>query len=83
MESVDNIISERELDEFINKCGSLVSLALNKSISSVTLFSQLMEDEELKDVLLDINDYSWYDMVIRMTYRYPILHKSKKIKKLT
>lgn len=76
-------IYSRELDQFINKYGAFVGILLNKNISCVTLFSTLMQDEELREVMTEICHYSWYDVVKHMSYRYPILHKSKKIRRVT
>ena len=41
-----------------------------------------MIDDELKDIFVEVADCSWFDLVLHMTKRYPILHKSKKIKKV-
>lgn len=82
MEELDDSIFNKELDEIIDKIGAFCSLLTNKSMSCVSVFSFLLENESIRDTLLEINQVSWYDLVSRMTYRYPILHKSKKIKKI-
>lgn len=82
MENLEDVIYSKEMDMLINKCGSFCGILLSKSISCVTLFSQLLEDEDFKEVVEEIGGCSWFDVVTHMTYRYPVLHKSKKIKKL-
>ena len=75
-------IYEDELDVLINTFGSLTGILLNKNISCVTFFMQLMKDEDLKEVMMDLGGCSWYDVVHYMTLRYPLLHKSKKVKRV-
>lgn len=82
MDEVDDSIFNRELDDIIDKIGSLCSLLENKSMSCVSVFSLLLENEPLREIVLEVNQVSWYDVVTRMAYRYPILHKSKKVKKV-
>lgn len=82
MEKIEDNIYVKELDELVNKYGAFCGILLNKNISCVTMFMQLLEDEELRDAMGDIGNCSWYDLVRHMTFRYPILHKSKKIKKI-
>lgn len=74
-------IHYKEMDNIINKYGSFVSMLLNKNISCVTFFSAIMEDDELKSVLIDVSECDWFDIVKHLSYRYPLLNKSKKIKK--
>lgn len=78
--SPNDIINEQELEEIMNKFGSFLSIVLNKPISSVTVFTLLRKDTHMRDVLLDISDQSWYSIVEYMSYRWPVLNKSKKIK---
>lgn len=82
METSEDILNSKEMDALINKCGSFVSMVLNKNISCVTLFMFLIENEVFRNSVLKIGSCSWYDLVQHMSYRYPILHKSKKIKKI-
>ena len=82
MNSSDSDLHAKELDIFINRFGSFCGILLNKNISCVTFFSQLLEDEDLRKGMEKISGYTWFDLVKHMTYRYPILHKSKKIKKI-
>lgn len=70
----------KELDQIVNKYGSFISILLNKNISCVSFFSQLLKDDDLRIGLEKISNFTWFELVTYMTYRYPILHKSKKIK---
>ncbi len=81
LEEFENDIHAKELDLTVTKYGSFVGMLLNKNISCVTLFSYLLKDKELKNLLVGISDRDWFDVVKHMSYRYPILCKSKKIKK--
>lgn len=75
-----NIINQ-ELEDTINKFGSFITLITNKPVSCVTLFLLINKYPSLKNVLLSLTDASWYSIVEYMAYRYPVLNKSKKIKK--
>lgn len=81
LEEFESDIHAKELDLTITKYGSFVGMLLNKNISCVTLFSYLLKDENLKTLVVKISDRDWFDIVKHMSYRYPILYKSKKIKK--
>lgn len=70
-----------ELEDCINKFGSFMTLVTNKSISCVTLFILINQSPHLKKILLELTDASWYSIVEYMAHRYPVLNKSKKIKK--
>lgn len=78
--SAREIVGRKELDEIINQFGSLISILTNKPISCVSLFVLITSNEDLKDVILDISDVSWYSLVEHLAFRYPLLNKSKKIK---
>lgn len=82
MDSIEDSIFNKEMDEIVDRIGSLCNLLMNKSMSCVLMFSLLLEDEKLRNLVLEVNQVSWYDIVNHMSYRYPILHKSKKIKKI-
>lgn len=73
-------ISFYELEETINKFGSLLTLITNKPISCVTMFILIQRSPELKRLLVDMTDNTWYSIVEYLAYRYPVLNKSKKIK---
>jgi|TARA_R110000803_G_scaffold179861_3_gene242250 hypothetical protein len=79
---LEDDIYTRELDDLVNKYGAFCGILLNKNISCVTFFSQLLHDEKLRNSMASIGHCSWFDLVKHMTYRYPILHKSKKINKI-
>lgn len=72
-------LSILEMEDNINKFGSLMSLLTNKPISCVTLFSLLQKDEELKQILTSITDCNFYENVRYMAHRWLVLNKSKKI----
>ena len=74
------IIFDTELEDLVNKFGSLLTMMTNKPISCVTFFLLLQKNNDLKDVLVELSDTSWYDIVEYLAYRYPVLNKSKKIK---
>lgn len=74
-------IVNRELEEVINRFGSLITLATNKPISCVTFFIIIQKHPELKEALIELSETTWYSIVEYMAYRYPVLNKSKKIKK--
>lgn len=73
-------ISHDELDEVINKFGSLITLLTNKPISCVTLFLLIQKHPEFRDILIDMGETSWYSIVEHLAWRYPVLNKSKKIR---
>jgi hypothetical protein len=74
-------IINQELEDTINKFGSFITLISNKPISCVSLFILINKSPELKILLLKLTDTSWYSVVEYMAHRYPVLNKSKKIKK--
>ena len=76
---IDHIYN-REIEHAINQIGSLVSIVANKPISCITFFTILRKETGLQQILIDMTDSSWYDIVSYMGYRWPILNKSKKIK---
>lgn len=78
--SPNEIINNIELEETINKFGAWVSIITNKPLSCVSLFSMLRKDENLRALLLELTDQSWYSIVSYMSHRWPVLNKSKKIK---
>lgn len=80
MPCAHNTMSTDELEETINRFGSFVTLLTNKPVSCVTLFLILQKHPELKEILVDMTDLSWYSIVEYMAHRYPVLNKSKKIR---
>ena len=74
------ILNNSELEETVNKFGSWVSIITNKPISCISLFFLLRKDDDLRNLLLHLTDQSWYAIVEYMSYRWPVLNKSKKIK---
>lgn len=74
-------IINQELEEIINKFGSFATIATNKPLSCVTLFSLIQKYPEMRRIIVDLSETSWYSIVEYMAYRYPALNKSKKIKK--
>ena len=78
--SAAEILNNKELEEIINQYGSLLSILTNKHISCVTFFLFLLKNTELQSILIEISDASWFEIVTYMSYRYPVLNKSKKIK---
>ena len=74
-------IVTQELEDLINKFGSLITLITNKPVSCVTMFIVIQKNPELKKSLVELSETSWYSIVEYMAYRYPVLNKSKKIKK--
>jgi hypothetical protein len=73
-------ISNEELEETVNKFGSFITLMTNKPVSCVTMFLLIQKHKDLREMLIDISDSSWYSIVEYMAHRYPVLNKSKKIK---
>lgn len=73
-------LSMFELEENINKFGALLTLIFNKPISCVSMFILIRKHPELRDLLINMTDTSWYSIVEYLAYRYPVLNKSKKIK---
>jgi hypothetical protein len=75
-----DVVHKNEIEEAVNKVGSFLSIIMNKPISCVTFFTVLRKEIHLQQVLVDLTDSSWYDIVEYMSYRWPVLNKSKKIK---
>lgn len=71
----------QELEEAVNKFGSLITIITNKPVSCVTMFIVLQKHPELKDILVEMSETSWYSVVEYLAYRYPVLNKTKKIKR--
>ncbi len=82
MNNLEDMIYAKEMDLLVNKFGSLCGILMNKNISCVTFFTQLLKDEEFRTVMAEMGNCTWFDVVRYMSYRYPLLHKSKKIKKI-
>ncbi len=78
--SADQIISQRELEESVNKYGSLCTLLTNKPISCITFFIILMENPILREYLIEDSAVTWYELADYLAGRYPVLNKSKKIR---
>lgn len=74
-------IINQELEDIINKFGGFITLITNKPVSCVTLFLLINKHQQLKEMILQMTDASWYSIVEYMAHRYPVLNKSKKIKK--
>ena len=74
------IINSQEIDEIINKLGSFIAITSNKPVSCVTMFLTIVKTPVLKDILEELTQSTWYEIVAHLGYRYPILTKSKKIK---
>jgi ureidoglycolate hydrolase len=70
----------RELEETVNKFGSLITLFSNKPVSCVTMFIIIQKHPVLQQALIDLSETSWYDVVEYLAHRYPVLNKTKKIK---
>jgi hypothetical protein len=77
----NTFLINQELEDLINKFGSLVTIVTNKPISCVTLFLTIQKHQQLQNALVEMSETSWYSIVEYMAYRYPSLNKSKKIKK--
>ncbi len=75
-----DVMYNKEIEEAINKVGSMLSIIMNKPISCITFFTVLQKEQSLQHILVDMTDSSWYDIVAYMAYRWPVLNKSKKIK---
>ena len=73
-------ISQEEMEETINKFGSLITLITNKPVSCVTMFLMVQKHPELRDILVEMADTTWYSVVEYLAHRYPVLNKSKKVK---
>jgi hypothetical protein len=71
----------QELEETINKFGSFITIMTNKPVSCVTMFIIIQKYPELRDVLVTLTETTWYSVVEYMAHRYPVLNKTKKIKK--
>ena len=72
-------ISEDEFELQILKFGSFLGMLNDKHMSCVTVFITIFHDEFMRELLKHQLDCEWYDIVHYMTFRYPILHKSKKV----
>ena len=77
----NTFLINQELEDLINKIGSLVTIVSNKPISCVTLFLTIQKHPQLQNALIEMSETSWYSIIEYMAYRYPSLNKSKKIKK--
>jgi hypothetical protein len=74
-------LMSQELEDLINKFGSFITIVTNKPVSCVTLFILIQKYPELRNSLIAMSETSWYSVVEYLAYRYPVLNKSKKIKR--
>lgn len=77
----NSFIVNQELEELVNKFGSFITLVTNKPVSCVTMFILINKYPELRNAMIDMSETTWYSLVEYMAHRYPVLNKSKKIKK--
>ena len=77
MDSEDH--SDLQFEETLLKLMSFVSIALNKNVSPVAFFILLLKQDDLRVLCCNTLDMSFYTLVNKMTFLYPILHKSRKI----
>lgn len=75
-----DIVYNQEIEDVVNKVGALLSIIMNKPISCITFFTILQKETILQNIIIDMTDSSWYEVVSYMAYRWPVLNKSKKIK---
>jgi len=76
----NTFITNRELEDTINKFGSLVTLVTNKPVSCITFFIFIQKYPELQKTIVENSGVTWYTIVEYLAHRYPVLNKSKKIK---
>lgn len=72
-------ISEDEFECTILRFGSLLGMMHGKHLSCVSVFIELYNNTFMRKIIQDQLDCEWYEIVKYMTFRYPVLHKSKKI----
>jgi hypothetical protein len=77
----NSYIVDRELEELVNKFGSFITLVTNKPVSCVTMFILINKYPELRNSMIAMSETTWYSIVEYLAHRYPVLNKSKKIKK--
>jgi hypothetical protein len=72
-------ISDLDIEQRIAKLFSFVSLTHNKQMSPVALMLVLVQDESLRTLFSKYTEMTFFDLVRRMAYIYPVLHKSRKL----
>lgn len=77
--SPTRIIGEGELDDLYIKTCSLVCLLSNKILSPTSIVITLIQNKEMRDIVCEISDISYYEFVQKMSQNYDIVNRSKKI----
>jgi|GEM_PF-1398764 hypothetical protein len=72
-------LGENEIDEHYIKSCSLICLLSNKNLSPTSIIISFIQNQELRKIMCDIMDITYYDFVRKMSYNYDIVNRSKKI----
>jgi hypothetical protein len=72
-------IGENEIDDFFIKTCSLISLLSNKTLSPTSIIITMIQNPEMRQLVCEITDMSYFEFVKKMSYNYDIVNRSKKI----
>ncbi len=74
------LIDREELDHQFRCLGGFLTTVYDKPVSCIHLYLTLEKSQNLRDIFIDMTNLSWFEIVEILSNKYPILHKSKKIK---
>ena len=78
--AIEHIV-ERELNDFILKFGSFLSIINSKKINQTQFFIQAVNSKLLQDIIVEVSGLNTFEHFVReMMLRYPVLCKSKIVK---
>jgi len=77
--SPTRIIGEGELDDLYVKTCSLVCLLSNKILSPTSVVITLIQTPEIRNIVCNVLDISYFEFVQKMSQNYDIVNRSKKI----
>lgn len=73
---------DKEFDELILKIGSLYSIIVNKQINQTKLLLEILKNDKFAECILKLTDVDDLQLlVLHIVKRYPLLCRSKIIKK--
>jgi hypothetical protein len=72
---------ENEIEKIFFQFGSLVSLLHDKHLSVTVVFSEMLDNKDYMDIFTEMSSADKYELIRFIIHKYPILHKSKKIKR--
>lgn len=70
---------ENEIDDYFIQACSLICLLSNKTLSPTSIIITLIQNPEIRQLICNITDMTYFEFVKKMSYNYDIVNRSKKI----